>query len=246
MQRTVLVTDSGDLVVEDADGAVVWRIGFAPDPWAWTPWQYAENGRFTGRWDDPAGVWRSLYVGHSRLACYLEVLAGFRPDPRLAADLDGIEEDPADAAHHPTAPAGSLPTGWAQRRRTGRAELTGTYVLPADARSLPTLRARFLPMALRFGLPDLDAGVVRLAEPRAITQAIAAWSYQQNTATGEPVAGVGFESRHGDDQRLWAVFERHADGDTSGHFTANSADPIDVDDLELQQAMQIHRLLWVD
>lgn len=230
MHRTVLVTDSGELVVEDADGAAVWRIGFSPDPWAWTPWQYAENGRFTGRWDDPAGVWRSLYVGRTRLACYLEVLAVFRPDPELTADLDEIEEDAADAIHHPTTSAGCLFTEWAHRRRTGRAELTGTYVLPADARSLPTLRARFLPMALRCGLPDLDAGVIRLAEPRAITQSIAAWIYQQNTATGDPIAGVGFQSRHGDDQRLWAVFERHPDGGTSHHFAATGAAPIDMDD----------------
>jgi hypothetical protein len=33
-----------------------------PEPWAWTPWQYATDGRFTGRWDDP-DVARTLCVG---------------------------------------------------------------------------------------------------------------------------------------------------------------------------------------
>lgn len=31
--------------------------------------------RFTGRWDDPDGIWRTLYVGASRLVCCLEMLA---------------------------------------------------------------------------------------------------------------------------------------------------------------------------
>jgi hypothetical protein len=184
-------------------------------------------------------------MGHTRLACYLEVLAGFRPDPHLAADLADIDEDPHDAARHPTAPAGSLPTSWARHRRIGTAALTGHYALPADARSLPTLRARFLPMAIRYGLPDLDAAAVRLAEPRVITQAIAAWIYQQSAPTGEPTAGVSFDSRHGDAQRLWAVFEREGDGETSHHLQDTSTHPVDLDDTELHQAMHIHRLRWV-
>ena len=34
-----------------------------------------------GRWDDPDGVWRTLYCGTSALACYLEVCAFARPSP---------------------------------------------------------------------------------------------------------------------------------------------------------------------
>lgn len=68
-------------------GELIHRVGYAPNPWAWTPWQYAEDGRFNGRWDDPDGNWRTLYVGASRLACYLEVLAFARADPRLALNL---------------------------------------------------------------------------------------------------------------------------------------------------------------
>uniref|UniRef100_UPI00404B39B8 RES domain-containing protein n=1 Tax=Georgenia sp. M64 TaxID=3120520 RepID=UPI00404B39B8 len=71
--RANAVTASGVLVCEDAAGCPVWRVGYAPDPWTWTPWQYAEAGRFSGRWDDPHGIWRSVYVGQSALACYLEV-----------------------------------------------------------------------------------------------------------------------------------------------------------------------------
>ena len=86
-----------------AAGRTVWRVGHSPDPWAWTPWQYAHAGRFGGRWDDPDGRWRTQYAGHSTLACYLEVLAVFQPDPTLAAELDAITEDPAAATASPPA-----------------------------------------------------------------------------------------------------------------------------------------------
>lgn len=48
------------------------------------------------RWDDSDGVWRSLYGGESRLACFLEVLAFARPDPQLQDELAGVDEAPED------------------------------------------------------------------------------------------------------------------------------------------------------
>jgi hypothetical protein len=82
----------------------VWRIGFRPDPWAWSGWQWATNGRFPGRWDDLHGNFRTVYAGSSLRACLLEVLSGFRRDARLALELDGIVEDEEDAVLHPTVP----------------------------------------------------------------------------------------------------------------------------------------------
>jgi hypothetical protein len=75
--------------------------------------------------------------------------------------------------------------------------LTGTYIVPADAVSLATLRGHFLGMALRFALPDLDAAAIRIAEPRALTQSIAAFVYDQVTITGGTVGGgaVRFSTR---------------------------------------------------
>ncbi len=246
MALSTIAASGGDLTVEVAVGEPVWRVGFAPDPWAWTPWEYAHEGRFAGRWDDPAGVWRTLYVGENRLACFLEVHAPFRPDPFLVGELTAIDEDLEDAAEHPSAPAGAIPVAWAERRVLGQAHLTGTYIIPADAVSLATLREHFLGMALRFDLPDLDAAAIRIAEPRALTQSIAAFVYEQVTDAGGPVAGVRFDSRHGDDQRLWAVFERPGDSSTSRWLRDTVAGPIDRFDSELVEAMQIHRLHWGD
>ena len=208
---SLAATDAGDLLCQDAAGRHVHRVGFEPDPWAWTPWQYAEHGRFSGRWDDPDGVWRSIYVGESRLACYLEVLAFARPDPQLQDELAGIDEDPEDEVSHPSLAAGLLPECWRWPRRVGSARLTGWYALPGDKESLPTVRARFLALAIRLRLSDVDAGAIRLAEPREFTQAIAAWLYDQTAPDDTPLAGVQFTSRHGDSLALWAVLERPGD-----------------------------------
>ena len=44
-----------------ADG-LVYRVGYSPDPWAWVPWEYSP---FTGRWDDPEALFRTIYAASS-------------------------------------------------------------------------------------------------------------------------------------------------------------------------------------
>jgi hypothetical protein len=245
LPSTALVpTDAGDLLCQDAAGRHVHRVGFEPEPWAWTPWQYAENGRFSGRWDDPDGVWRSVYVGESRLACYLEVLAFARADPQLQDDLSGIDESPEDGTAHPSLPGGVLPDSWRWPRRIGEARLAGWHAVPGDKESLPTLRARFLALAIKLRLPDVDAAAIRLAEPRGLTQAIAAWLYDQTASDGVPLAGVQFSSRHGEALTLWAVFERPGDDELSALLREPQSASIDEEDPELREAMRIHRLQW--
>lgn len=237
-------TEAGDLLCQDGAGRCVHRVGFEPAPWAWTPWQYAEHGRFSGRWDDPDGVWRSIYVGERRLACYLEVLAFARADPQLQDDLARIDEAPEDAVAHPTLAGGLLPDSWRWPRRVGSALLTGWYAVPGDKESLPTLRSRFLALATKLRLPDVDAAAIRIAEPRGFTQAISAWLYDQTGPDDLPLAGVQFASRHGDGLTLWAVFERPGDDEASALLLDAQSDPIEEDDPELCEALRIHRLQW--
>lgn len=245
MPRSTLVTTAaGDLLCQDAASRQVHRVGFQPEPWGWTPWQYAEHGRFSGRWDDPDGVWRSVYLGESRLACFLEVLAFARLDSHLQDELAGIDEAPEDEVSHPTLAGGLLPESWSWPRRVGVARLTGWYAVPGDKESLSTLRARFLALAIKLRLPDVDAGVIRLAEPREFTQAIAAWLYDQTVPDGTPLAGVQFTSRHGDGLTLWAVLERPGDGEVSALLEERQSEAVDQGDRELQDAMRIHRLQW--
>ena len=112
--------------VERVDPGTVRRIGYQPDPWAWTDWSYARDGRFDRRWDAPAGEYRTVYAGSSYFACLVEVLARFRPDPALAAVSSQIEEDEPDATLYATVEAGIVDPAWFTVRRVARAELSGS------------------------------------------------------------------------------------------------------------------------
>jgi len=164
----------------------------------------------------------------------------------LSSRTTGIDEGPEDAVAHPTLPGGLLPVSWRWPRRVGAALLNGWYAVPGDKESLPTLRARFLALAVKLRLPDVDAASIRLAEPRGFTQAIAAWLCEQSAPDGRPLGGVQFASRHGDGVTLWAVFERPGDDQVSALVQEPQSDPIDEGDLELGEAMRIHRLQWAD
>ncbi|MCV7384239.1 RES domain-containing protein [Mycolicibacter longobardus] len=234
-------TSSGPLRYHQISGTRVYRVGYSADPWSWTPWEYADHGRFNGRWDDPDGIWRTLYVGSSALACHLEVLARFRADPQLVNELAEIDDD----EQYPTAAAGTISPNWCERRILGEAKISGAFALPAHQLTLPTLRHRFLPLARSLGLDDVDAAAVRDSRPRALTQAISAWIYTLSTAEGAPLTGIQFQSRHGDALRLWAIYERAGAVDSPAAITNRlRQSPVRRDDPVLTQAMQIHRLSW--
>jgi hypothetical protein len=229
------------LEVSRPDGRVH-RVGYEPDPWAWTPWEY---GPFTGRWDDPEDLYRVLYAGSSPFGCFLEVLAVFRADAELVAELDAIEGD-AEDGDFPTVPAGHVDRAWLVPRRLGSAALSGDYVDVAHSQTMAELRPRFLARAVHYDLVDFDAAALRLAAPRQLTQEVSRFLYAAVLSTGEAPAGIAFGSRHGDDQRLWAVFERDSDvgAPRSRRITEDESVPISDDDPDLVAAMAIHNLEW--
>ncbi|WP_375489195.1 RES domain-containing protein [uncultured Mycobacterium sp.] len=223
-----------------------YHVGYRPDPWAWTPWEYAgADGRFHGRWDDPHGTWRSLYLGVSPLACYLEVLARFRPEPQMAAELAEIVDNDDNDHLYPTAPAGHLPRSWCGPRLLGSGRVSGVFAVPGHRASLAALRGRFLPPARALGLADLDGAAIRDSRPRALTQAIAAWLYALRTPDGAPLNGIQFESRHGDGLTLWSVYERDPAAASPPEIEQEAAEPIAPDDPQLLEAMRLHRLSWL-
>lgn len=240
---TRTVTTAPGALSATVDPGAVWRVGYAPDPWSWTPWQYAgEAGCFSGRWDDPRGAFRTVYAGSQLLGCLLEVLAPFRPDPLLEEELASVEDDLEYRSRRP----GTVPVDWLSRRQATWAVLTGVYCAVTDKGSLAALRASFLPSALRYGLADLDAGVLRLSAPRELTQVIAAWLYDLHEGSAQIFDGVQFESRHGDGLVLWAVFEREKDPDVSTCITDVHLVTLDRDHPDLVEAFRLHQLAWAD
>lgn len=232
-----------DLVLRDAAGTTVWRIGRAPDPWAWTDPRYAGGNR----WDDANGVFRTVYAGDSLYACYVEVLAYARPDrePDGRDLLDAVEEDPEDAATFPTPQAGTLPRDWISARMVGSASLVGAYVDVRESSTIAALRPTFLDLALRLGFADFDAAAVKSAYPRDLTQHIATHVYALTRPNGQGSAdGVHFASRHGDDLTLWAVFERPGDEPASHNLSDVATRLVDPAESDLRRAMALHGLKW--
>ncbi|OBK47369.1 hypothetical protein A5655_07085 [Mycobacterium sp. 1081908.1] len=220
----------------------VYRVGYKPEPWNWTPWEYADEGRFSGRWDDPAGIWRTLYLGSSELACYLEVLAPFRPDGELAAELAEIVEEEGDEG---SVPPGELDRSWCDERLVCSGRFSGSYALPAHPETLSTLRKRrdFLRLAKACGCSDLDASAIRDGK-RELTQAISAWIYTKTGTAGQPADGIEYQSRHGDYLPLWAVYERDTGHAWPPQVTDRDARPITPDDPSLLEAMRLHNIEW--
>lgn len=214
----------------------VHRVAHGPDPWVWTPWQYAPFG---GRWDDPDSQYRVLYLGASRYGCYLEVLAQFRPDPKVLALYEALAPDDADQGY-PTVPQGVVPAEWLDGRIVGSAAMIGMFVPVGTADVLAWLRRHVAGLLIAHRIPDLDGAAIRSAD-RAFTQDLSRWLYAWS-GHGGPFDGVEFESRHGNRLEMWAVFERDGDAETSHLLTDTRHGPINRDDRDLQRALAVHGL----
>jgi len=55
---------------------------------------------------------------------------------------------------------------------------------------------------------------------------------------------VQFESRHGDDLTLWAIFERDDDHDISARLTDPQSLTLHPQHPDLLEAFRLHRLTW--
>lgn len=226
--------------VAQVDPGQVWRIGYAPDPWAWTEWAHATAGHFDGRWDAPAGEYRTVYAGSTYLACLVEVLARFRPDPRLVDIIGSIIEDEVDAAIYSTSDAGTVPPSWFQARRIARAELTGAYCDVSHSSTIAALRPAFVSAAVsEFGLADFDASALLNSGPRQLTQTIGRFIYELPHEDRAAFDGVRFVSRHGADLTLFAIFERSDDHIRSKHLSSMTIEAMDPTDGDVHRALQL-------
>ncbi|AEF41961.1 hypothetical protein [Hoyosella subflava] len=163
----------------------------------------------------------------------------------MIADLADIVVDGQDDDNFPTLEPGRLPASWCDPRMAVRAALTGWFAVPGHPESLATLRARFRVTAIQLGLDDLDGAAIRDGRPRALTQKMSSWINTLTGPDGDPVAGVEFDSRHGDGLRLWVIYEQPDDPANSPKLLPrNSGDGITREDPDLQTAMRMLGLVW--
>lgn len=230
------------------DPGEVFHVGFAPDSWSWAPWRYAtDSGLFDGRWDDQLGEFRTLYTADSLLGCFLELLAWFRPSAAVAAELAEVEDDDGSIGQHPEAPPGAVGYSWLNGREYGAAMQTGRYWAITHSRNMAALIAHF-PLG-RHGLSprDVDTALLKDARDRDLTRSIARWLCDLGDGRQPLVDGVEFSSRHGDEIRMWAVFERPDSPHRSVHLSP-TAEPVQVQpDLpELVEVFGRFGLSWYD
>ena len=93
---------------------------------------------------------------------------------------------------------------------------------------------------------ERDAAALRLVAPRGFTQEVSRFLYAALLPSGAASAGVAFQSRHGDGQKLWAIFERDTDlgAPRSRRITDDDSVPIAEDHPDLVVAMTLHHLEW--
>lgn len=235
-----------DLHVTEGPGTV-WRVGYRPDVWAWSPWEYAtDSGLFGGRWDDQNGQFRTLYTGSSLVGCFLELLAKLQPSPAMLEALAQFEDDDGSGAAYPDSQPGAVGHSWLENREQGAATQTGSYCFITHSTSLAALRARF-PFSEHHHSPaDVDAALLKDARDRVLTRSVSRWVYDQRIpGESEPFDGIEFRSRMGDEIRLWAVFERPGDGTRSRCLTVTEdTQPVRADTPALREAFSILGLHW--
>jgi len=116
--------------------------------------------------------------------------------------------------------------------------------MPSRHGTLPTLREQFLVLARELKLSDVDAAAIRDGK-RELTQEISAWIYEIVGPGGQRINGVEYLSRHGDNFKMWAIYERGAE-DIPPEVTApQEPSVIRPDDQVLLEAMRVHRISWL-
>ncbi len=203
---------------------VIYRMGRVPDPWAVPDWASAgSDGTFGNRFDDPDATYRVLYASSQRLGCFLETLARFRIDPKLAAELAEIEGE------EDYFPLGEVPVEWLRNRILGIATADGEYADICSSEWISRLRKSLAAHLNRLGVDDIDASVLQKTAPRTLTQFVSRVVFYAG------FSGVYYLSKYGHDIENWALFEPF-------RIAMREPEPVRGDDSDLQLALRLHSL----
>lgn len=184
----------------------LWRVGRAgkildtrqPQPMP------ADQPGAGNRFDSLAGNYATVYCATTREGCYAEVLARFRPDPKLA-DLVRGEWDGKGWMR-----VGNVPRSWRESRRAGKVIIDPEAppfldVESGDSRAFLEQQLR-IPLTY-FGVAHLDVPVVR-GEDRRVTRLISQWAWAARADDGAPAyGGIRYLSKLDTEFELWAVFD---------------------------------------
>jgi hypothetical protein len=149
-----------------------------------------------------------LYATSERVGAFVETLARYRADPAIVAEYAEMVIEPEDSERYPTIAPAVVPADWCSSRTIGSAHHDGSFADIGQSSSLAELRIALASRLVHYGLDDVDAGDVRRRAPRAFTQEISRYVFERGvTEEGEPLLGIRYLSRLGDDIENWAIFE---------------------------------------
>jgi len=170
----------------------LYRIARGTEPWEYPDWKRAGTDSsslahtFGNRFDDPNAEYRVIYASSQLVSCYVEVLARFRPDYALLAELRAMEgEDDYQQV-------GVIPDEWFESRFIGTAEVGGNYADLYRPAWVSYLRSRLQPLCVELGLSDFDVSDLIQATKRIVTQRASSIVYDLGA-----FAGIYYASRHG-------------------------------------------------
>ena len=180
----------------------LYRIARGTEPWEYPDWKRAGTDSsslahtFGNRFDDPNAEYRVIYASSQLVSCYVEVLARFRPDYALLAELRAMDgEDDYQQV-------GVIPDEWFESRFIGTAEVGGNYADLYRPAWVSYLRSRLQPLCVELGLSDFDVSDLIQATKRIVTQRASSIVYDLGA-----FAGIYYASRHGVGLENWALFE---------------------------------------
>ena len=180
----------------------LYRIAWGTELWEYPDWKRAGTDSsslahtFGNRFDDPNAEYRVLYASSQLVSCYVEVLARFRPDYALLAELRAMDgEDDYQQI-------GIVPDEWFENRFIGTAEVQGNYADLYSPAWVSHLHSRLQPLCVELGLLDFDVSVLMQAAKRIITQRASGIVNDLGA-----FAGISYASRHGLGLENWALFE---------------------------------------
>lgn len=182
----------------------LWRVGRAEDPLAPGPplgQEELEAPGAGGRFDDPRGEYRVLYLARSQEGAFGEVLARFRASPGWARVTSSDWEAQGFRL-------GVVTRGFRSRRALALGEVSpgARFLDVEDAGTVQRLRRELGWAARLFGVSDVDIAALR-GPDRRVTRLVSAWAHAQEDGSGMPFyAGIRYLSRHFGGWECWALF----------------------------------------
>lgn len=185
-----------DPVIVYLPSSGVWRVGRAPDPFAWSRPEPVDtrDSRSGNRFDSFHGDYGLCYFGTTAEACFAETLARFRPSATVSELVS--DEWAANGWMQP----GNVPADWRDSRILVRAVVPDVlpFVDVASAESLEAFRTtdRIAQWLNSFGLADVDLATL-VGSDRRVTRLISQWVFEESDDDGYLYGGIRYLSRLG-------------------------------------------------